>query len=75
MLSPHMHSRCSKLAQITYTYKSRLRCFFCLVFHGFGGRMSVSDTYLSTVHKIIDLAFKELNITKRDINGKTNFGK
>lgn len=36
--------------------------------------MSVADTYLSTVHKIIDSAFKELNITKRDINGKTNFG-
>lgn len=44
------------------------------VFHGFGGRLTVQDTILSPVTQIMTLAFKELGIEKKDINGKSHFG-
>lgn len=48
--------------------------FVKTVFHGFGGRMSVSDVSASPLHKIIDLCFKEIGLKQRDYNGKTQFG-
>jgi len=45
------------------------------VFHGFGGRMTVSDVGPTTVNKIMELCFKEIGLKKRDLNGQTPFGK
>jgi hypothetical protein len=47
----------------------------CAVFHGFGGRMTVSDVGPTTVNKIMELSFKEIGLKKRDLNGQTSFGK
>ncbi|ELU07608.1 hypothetical protein CAPTEDRAFT_218563 [Capitella teleta] len=44
------------------------------VFHGFGGRVAVADINLSPLNKIMTSAFKEHNINKKDINGKSHFG-
>ena len=45
------------------------------VFHGFGGRMTVSDVGPTTVNKIMEQCFKEIGLKKRDLNGQTPFGK
>jgi len=45
-----------------------------VVFHGFGGRMTVSDVGPTTVNSIMDLCFKEVGLKKRDLNGQTPFG-
>lgn len=45
------------------------------VFHGFGGRMTVSDVGPTTVNKIMELCFKEIGLKKRDLNGQTPFGR
>jgi len=44
------------------------------VFHGFGGRMTVSDVGPTTVNNIMALCFKEIGLKKRDLNGHTPFG-
>jgi len=44
------------------------------VFHGFGGRLTVSDVGPTTVNKIMELCFKEIGLKKRDLNGQTPFG-
>jgi choline dehydrogenase len=44
------------------------------VFHGFGGRVAVTDINLSPLNKIMTSAFKEHHINKKDINGKSHFG-
>jgi len=44
------------------------------VFHGFGGRMAVSDTGMTTLNKIVDRCFKEIGLKQRDYNGRTHFG-
>ena len=51
-------------------------CVFILsaVFHGFGGRMAVSDTGMTPLNKIIDRCFKEIGLKQRDYNGRTHFG-
>jgi len=46
-----------------------------VVFHGFGGRLTVSDVGPTTVNKIMELCFKEIGLKKRDLNGQTPFGK
>ena len=45
------------------------------VFHGFGGQLPVSDVYQSTVGKIMNMAFDELGVKKKDINGRSQYGK
>jgi choline dehydrogenase len=44
------------------------------VFHGFGGRVAVADVNLSPLNRIMTAAFKEHNINKKDINGRSHFG-
>ncbi|KAI0226225.1 Glucose dehydrogenase [FAD, quinone] [Lamellibrachia satsuma] len=44
------------------------------VFHGYGGKMTISDIRLSPVNEIAEKALKELGVPKRDTNGKTQFG-
>jgi choline dehydrogenase len=48
--------------------------FVRTVFHGFGGRMSISDVGFTAMNKIIDRCFKEIGLKQRDYNGKTQFG-
>ena len=48
---------------------------FSSVFHGFGGRMTVSDIELSPVNKVIQNTFKEQGYKIREPNGKNMFGK
>lgn len=48
--------------------------FVRTVFHGFGGRMSISDVGMTSMNKIIDRCFKEVGLKQRDFNGKTQFG-
>lgn len=48
--------------------------FILTVFHGFGGRLTVSDVASSTVNKIMELVFKEIGLKKRDLNGHNQFG-
>ena len=50
-------------------------CDVLTVFHGFGGRLTVSDVGPTTVNKIMELCFKEIGLKKRDLNGQTPFGK
>ena len=48
---------------------------FCVsVFHGFGGRLAVTDIDLSPVTKIMTMAYSELGIKKRDVNGRSQYG-
>jgi len=44
------------------------------VFHGYGGQLPVSDAYQSTVGKIMNMAFEELGVKKKDINGRSQYG-
>ena len=44
------------------------------MFHGFGGRLTVSDVGPTTVNNIMALCFKEIGLKKRDLNGHTPFG-
>jgi hypothetical protein len=44
------------------------------VFHGFGGRMSVTDVGMTPMNKIMERCFKEIGLKQRDYNGKTQFG-
>lgn len=46
-----------------------------VVFHGFGGRLSVMDVGPTTLNQIVGLCFKEISLKKRDLNGKNQFGK
>lgn len=48
--------------------------FIRTVFHGFGGRMTVSDVGPTQVNKIMEQCFKEIGLKKRDLNGQTPFG-
>lgn len=48
--------------------------FVRTVFHGFGGRLSVTDVGQSMVNQIMGLCFKEISLKKRDLNGKNQFG-
>jgi choline dehydrogenase len=48
--------------------------FVRTVFHGFGGRMSVSDVGMTGANRIISNVFKEIGLKQRDYNGKTQFG-
>ena len=50
-------------------------CVLSAVFHGFGGRLTVSDVGPTTVNKIMELCFREIGLKKRDLNGQTPFGK
>jgi len=51
-----------------------LLCVVAAVFHGFGGRMTVSDVGPTTVNNIMAQCFKEIGLKKRDLNGQTPFG-
>lgn len=44
------------------------------VFHGFGGRLTVTDIELSPVTRIMSMAFNELGVKRRDINGRSQYG-
>lgn len=44
------------------------------VFHGFGGRLAVTDIDLSPVTKIMSMAYGELGVKKRDVNGRSQYG-
>jgi len=44
------------------------------VFHGFGGRLSVSDIELSPVTRIMTSAYGEMGIKRRDVNGRSQYG-
>jgi choline dehydrogenase len=44
------------------------------VFHGHGGRWTVTDIEQSTVGRIVTEAFKELGMKKRDVNGRSQYG-
>jgi hypothetical protein len=44
------------------------------VFHGFGGRMSVSDVGMTPLNKIMEKCFTEVGLKQRDYNGKSQFG-
>jgi hypothetical protein len=44
------------------------------VFHGFGGRLSVTDVGPTAMNQIIGLCFKEISLKRRDLNGKNQFG-
>ena len=45
------------------------------VFHGYGGKMTISDIKLSPVNDIASAALKELGVKTRDTNGQNQFGK
>jgi len=49
-------------------------CVVYAVFHGFGGRMAVSDAGMTPLNRIIDRCFKEIGLKQRDYNGRTHFG-
>ena len=47
---------------------------YVVVFHGYGGRMTVADCERSPVSKIIKDAFDEVGVKKKDVNGRSQFG-
>ena len=64
-----------------YLGKRRIAFFYFIpinacvsVFHGFGGRLAVTDIDLSPVTKIMTMAYSELGIKKRDVNGRSQYG-
>ena len=44
------------------------------VFHGYGGRLTVSDTECTPVTRLMTMAFKEHGVNKRDVNGRSQYG-
>jgi len=48
--------------------------FVKTVFHGFGGRLAVTDVGKTVVNNIMNLCFSEISLKKRDLNGKNQFG-
>lgn len=48
--------------------------FVKTVFHGFGGRLAVTDVGPTTANNIMRYCFQEISLKKRDLNGKNQFG-